>query len=184
MTKPSVAKPSKVIPFVASLFQDEEVWQTALEGLVRRFGRLLKKSSLIPFEYTDYYTEEMGTGLRRIYVAFENRIDPSELCEIKQWTRQMEEKLALNGSRRVNLDPGYSNLSKVILATTKDAAHRIYLGCGIFAEVTLTFETGRFTPFPWTYPDYQTSEALLFFDELRAFYKAFCREPGEPLYVR
>jgi uncharacterized protein DUF4416 len=73
--------------------------------------------------------------------------------------------------RRINLDPGYIDLAKLVLATTKDQQHRLYLGQGIYAEVTLRFTGGRFVPWDWTYPDYRTAEYLAFFDAVRQRYR-------------
>jgi hypothetical protein len=69
------------------------------------------------------------------------------------------------------LDPGYVTLAKMVLATTKDFAHRLYLGDGIYAESTLRFRKKQFEPWEWTYPDYRTDEYREFFGRVRECYK-------------
>ena len=80
-------------------------------------------------------------------------------------------RYAAKGKRSVNIDPGYLDLAKVVLFSTKDYSHRIYLDKGIYAEVTLFYKDNRFNPWPWTYPDYRTSEYLGIFKSIREIYK-------------
>ncbi len=107
--------------------------------------------------------------------SFEPLIAPDALPRIKRQTNQLERTFAWwdgqRGRRRVNLDPGYVDLAKLVLATTKDRQHRLYLGQGIYGEVTLRFTGGRFVPWEWTYPDYRTPEYLAFFDAVRRRYR-------------
>ena len=101
-----------------------------------------------------YYEPTMGPGLRKQLWAFERHIDPAALPDIKHHTNDLELALAAESPRPeprpINLDPGYLTLAKLVLATTKDQAHRLYLRDGIFAEVTLHFRDWGFQPWPWT----------------------------------
>lgn len=120
--------------------------------------------------FTDYYRDEMGPSLLRSFVGFAGLIDPADLPGIKLRTNQLEAEFAREWAapgveRPVNLDPGYVNDGKVVLATVKDFSHRVYLSRGIFAEVTLHWQAGDWRDQPWTFPDYRTEE-----------YKAFLRE--------
>jgi hypothetical protein len=139
--------------------------------LVKEFGPADKESKIMDFTYTSYYNEEMGVGIKRQFISFTRLILPEQLPGIKLLTNKMEQDLALEGKRLVNIDPGYLSLAKVVLATTKDYSHRLYLGQGIYGEVTLTYAKGKFSPFPWTYPDYQTQAYQQFFREIREIYK-------------
>jgi hypothetical protein len=146
----------------------------ARERLQVTFGPVDADSDLWPFDYTDYYEEEMGGGLLRRFHSFERLIDPGELPAAKVATNAMEAGLALSlgGSpaRPVNLDPGYVSKAKLVLATTKDYAHRLYLGHGIYGEVTLQWQGGGFEPLQWTYPDYRSSHYIGFFARVRLAY--------------
>jgi hypothetical protein len=144
--------------------------------LIRSFGPTDFESQLLPFEHTDYYTPEFGPGLRRQIVTFEQLVAASDLPRIKRQTNNLERSMAAGESRTVNIDPGYVSLGKMVLASTKDHAHRLYLGEGIYGEVTLTFQQGRFRPWPWTYPDYASEQYCAMFDEIRKAYKAKLRE--------
>jgi hypothetical protein len=137
----------------------------AIDELTRRFGSVDLKMEAIPFAYTDYYKDEMGENLLRDWVTFEKLIDEEDIGKIKNITCGIEKKLSLRGRRTVNIDPGYVNLSRVVLASTKDYSHRIYIGNGIFAEVTLIYKKKTFTPLPWTYPDYRDN--IEFFERVR-----------------
>jgi len=140
----------------------------AEEVLVDEFGEIDSRSATIPFNFTRYYEKEMGGDLWRRWVAFKEPLPEEAIKTIKLKVIQLETNLARpDGSRTVNLDPGYVTPSKLVLATRKDYSHRVYLGEGVFAEVTLIRKGGRFNPLDWTYPDYRTDHALRFFEQLR-----------------
>jgi len=164
--------PEPVILFCGLIAAGEAVLHRALEPLRARFGGILLRSAILPFDFTDYYESEMGGGLVRQFVAFEEEIDPGCLAAIKLETNRLEQQLAeeagnVSQRRTVNLDPGYVTPDKVVLATTKNYAHRIYLSNGIYAEVTLNFGKGTVRTFEWTYPDYRTAMAAEFFLAVR-----------------
>jgi len=167
--------------FVGMLAGDPARFTEAETLLVERYGAVDLSSEVLPFEYTEYYRAEMGEGLVRKFLSFERLIRPDELIDIKRTTNGMEEdfarRLAGGPARPVNLDPGYLALSKVVLATTKDYSHRVYLGKGIHAEVTLHFQRGRYEPWEWTYPDYRTEEYGRFFLGMRERLREQLRSP-------
>lgn len=151
--------------------------------LEKKFGPLELKSPILPFNYTDYYEKEMGKDVKRQFFSFQKLIDPGALADIKLFTNKLEEscrdRSALGGlalskeasrGRPINLDPGYLASSKLVLASTKDYSHRIYLKKGIYAEVTLRYAKGAFEPLPWTFPDYRSKEYIDFFTETRILY--------------
>ncbi|MFQ6000217.1 MAG: DUF4416 family protein, partial [Anaerolineae bacterium] len=146
------------------------LFDAAQRELTARFGPLDYESILMPWEFTDYYSRELGENLGRKFLSFERLIDPARLAEIKSFTNQLEGKFSEGGARRINLDPGYLDSAKLVLATTKNRDHRIYIGQGIFAEVTLHFRGKSFRAWEWTYPDYATPEYIAIFNEIRALY--------------
>ena len=146
---------------------------TELQGsLEKEFGPVESVSELLEFDYTDYYEPEMGTGLKRKFWGFSRLASPDALVDLKLFTNRMEQTIAIDGKRRVNIDPGYLTAARVVLASTKDFAHRLYLGKGIYGEVTLVFQKKDFHALPWTYPDYRSEAYLQFFRELRKVYMA------------
>jgi hypothetical protein len=160
---------------VGMLSASAELFDRAEAMLAERFGKLSCASPVMTFDFTGYYEPEMGADLLRKFVAFERPVNPADLVEIKLWTNGVEASFSeaaasqrLSVRRPINLDPGYVAPSKLVLATTKDHAHRVYLGRGIYAEVTLTFLKGAFEPMPWTYPDYRTEAYRRFFEQVRA----------------
>ncbi len=120
-----------------------------------------------PFDFTDYYTPEMGRNLYRCFISFRELVSPDSLADFKLRSNRAEEHFRVNGRRRVNLDPGILSLHSLILASTKDHSHRIPLSGGIYAEVTLIYEKGRYRDLPWTYPDYRTDEYKAYFMKIR-----------------
>jgi len=142
---------------VGLLSSDRNLLQQAQSALAEGFGVVTVKSEEIPFSFTDYYEKEMGTNLVRQWLGFHDLVESEQLSEFKHTTRLLEKRfLGPDNKRRVNLDPGLLSLHNLVLASTKGFAHRIYLRDGIYADLTLLFQSGKFQPLPWTYPDYQT----------------------------
>jgi hypothetical protein len=171
---------------VAAFSRWPEAVQRAREMLQNRYGPIVLDSPVFDFVETHYYEDQMGTALKKQFFAFERLIRASELAVIKLATNEIEHQFARTGdwvadrtgvTRPINLDPGYLNAGKWVLATTKDQAHRIYLDRGIYAEVTLRFEHGEFVPWPWTYPNYCREDYRAFFKEARSEYLRRLRAP-------
>jgi hypothetical protein len=145
----------------------------AIDKANRQFGSIAAQSAAFEFSETDYYTATMGTDLKKQFLAFERRVDPGDLAAIKCQTNAWEVEYAALGRhpepRPLNLDPGYITPAKLVLASTKDHAHRIYVGQGIYAEITLAYRGGRWQAHEWTYPDYRRSDFQQFFSECRRF---------------
>ncbi len=154
----------------------ESLLDRARSELQLRCGVIDLQSAVFPFDYTTYYEEELGKGLLRQFASFDRLIDPGELRAIKRETIRLETEMSVGEKRTVNVDPGYVNLSTVVLATTKDASYRVYLGDGIYGQATLSYRAGAFAPFEWTYPDYREAESLRFFGEVRKRFKEQLRE--------
>jgi len=173
MGEPKEPTPVKLL--VAMLSREIEFFQLAERALSRSFGPIDYVSPQSPFYHTPYYEEEFGLGILRKFVAFQRLIDPGRLAEIKLLTNALEQKWAKEGKRRINLDPGYISPSKLVLATTKNHGHRIYLGQGIYAEVTLVYHDKDYRPWPWTYPDYRTEAYLSILRTIRGIYMAQLR---------
>ncbi len=147
----------------------------------KAFGRVDRAGPVLPFTFTRYYEKEMGSSLRRLFWVAETLVSPDSLAHIKLATNDIEKRLARHGSRRVNLDPGLLCESRFVLASTKDSSHRIPVGSGIFAEVTLRFERGEFRPMEWTYPDYRSAEYREVLREIRTHYRVqLSMQAGEP----
>jgi hypothetical protein len=174
MGKAKTPKPVKLI--VSMLTAQPTLWEPAEAALVDAYGPADWSSPVLDFDHTDYYTAEMGAGLQRVILTFRNLIDPGQLAAIKLFTNALEASWAEeSGDRPLNLDPGYLSLSKMVLATTKNHAHRIYIGQGIYAEVTLHYYQKAFRAWPWTYPDYGSDEYCRLFEEIRERYVAQLR---------
>ena len=162
---------------IASLFAGSgELLEEAGVRLSQEFGPIDYESELLPFDHTTYYAAEFGEGLKRRFVAFEELVHPGKLAEVKLLTNALEMEWAAEVKRRINIDPGYVSHSKLVLATTKNHAHRIYLGQGVYAEVTLHFRDGAFRAWPWTYPDYASPPLIATFNHIRALYVKQLRE--------
>jgi Domain of unknown function (DUF4416) len=150
---------------------DTKGLQDTLRFLEKTFSAIEIKSEPYDFsDFTQYYESEMGTGLKKLFVVFNELQLPEKLPELKINTNQIESKFILDNKRQINVDPGYVSEAKVVLATTKNYDHRIYLGEGIFGDIHLKFTNKAFQSQPWTYPDYKQDKVIQFFEELRQNY--------------
>lgn len=131
------------------------------------FGGIAIESPDINYSHSDYYRDELGWPIIRTFIFFSNKMDPLVLPDIKLLTNSIEEELSTCGKRNINIDPGYMTLSKVVLASTKNYSHRIYIGKGIFAEVTLVHVKGGYQPHLFTYRDYAGTTVRNLFGEAR-----------------
>jgi len=169
--------PQKAILFAGLIYNSAESSEHIHGILEKEYGSICLTSPTVSFDETDYYHEEMGDCLLREFIAFDMLIDMQDIAHIKLRTNSIEDYYFSNeGKRRVNIDPGYLTSAKVVLATTKNFQHRIYLGQGIYAEVTLRYRKNSFTPWEWTYPDYKSDASIMFFNRLRELYR--CKTKG------
>ena len=165
-----IKPPAPVALFMAALYAPSFSDQAATELVSENFGQPLLPVAKFDFTFSDYYEEEMGPNLRKVFLVSQRWIDPAELPEWKLRAMALEEKHAAAGKRTLNLDPGYLDAPKLVLATAKNFAHRIYLGRGVYADVQLYVKSGRFQVNPWTYPDYGLAAHLAFFEQARKLY--------------
>ena len=169
-----ISKPKPVNLIAGVLTSIPELLEQIDKTLEKHFGSIDFRSDVLPFTFTDYYNEEMGKGILRQFYSFEKLIMPDELASIKVQTNHIEDSITASGKypvkRPINIDPGYLNESRLILVSTKDFSHRIYLRDGIYAEVTLNYRGGRYESFPWTFPDYKSSDYHKFFLMARKLY--------------
>lgn len=164
----NISPPVKLI--IGFIFSEGNVLENTLRILKRRFGPTDYESQIMPFTHTDYYDREMGKGLKRKFIAFQRLIRPEKLCAVKVFTNRIEAKFSKGGLRLINIDCGYVDLAKLVLASTKDFRHRLYLGKGIFAEITLFYQDKSYHYWDWTFPDYRTQDYINIFNEIRRLY--------------
>jgi len=171
--------------FIGVLGKEQGDFEEAKSFLLERWGPMVMEWGPHPFSsYTDYYHQEMGSPLFRWFVAFEGLISPESLVRIKNETRSLEAEYLLRPGlsppcRRVNLDPGTLQMPRIVLASGKDHAHRLYLGEGIYGELTLLYEKKRWKSLPWTYPDYRSEAYHGFLSSLREYHRFALRSLKE-----
>ncbi len=169
MWKLNSPKPAKLI--IAILAANQDCLKAAIKVIESKLGDIDLASDVWPFTQTDYYKDQTGENILRQFVSIENLIDPEKLAKIKHKTNRLEQKLAAKLAaglpRPVNFDPGIIEPSKLVLATTKNYSHRIYIGKKMYAEVTLIFDKGHWQTLPYTYPDYRQQCYFDFFEKVR-----------------
>lgn len=165
-----------MVVVVAAFSHFPDLMDAVPELLRDLFGPVVLTSERFRFDETAYYSQSMGQDLWKQLYAFEGLRPLDALPEYKHQTNRIEEQLAAQSEfsvpRPLNLDPGAVDNGKLILASTKDHAHRMYVGAGIFAEVTLYFKENQWHSWPWTYRDYQRPEVLAFLHATRRYYRS------------
>ena len=168
MSKPQEPKPAKLV--IGLFMKDRALLEPLAVELASEFGSLDMVSPWMPFDYTTYYEQEMGTPLFRRLLAFKSHIEQLDLASVKLTTNRLEDQYTRNGRRRVNIDPGYLSYERFVLASGKNFSHRIYIGHRIYADLTLIYQQGAFQKLPWTYPDYADQPMLGFLQQVRSKY--------------
>jgi len=173
--------PKLVKLFIGMLSREIFLFDELKERLKENLGPIDLESPIWEWNYTNYYSKEMGTGLKRKFVFFQGLISPESIAEVKLKTIEIEGKYkrelgGFRGRRRINIDPGYLDLAKIVLVSTKDYSHRIYLGKGIYGEVTLIYSGNTYQSLPYTYPDFRTQEYRDMFKKARNIYKTGLEE--------
>jgi len=174
MNKPGEPEPAKL--FLSAIYGEREALSSCLARMEEKFGAMDQATREIPFTISRYYCEEMGERLWRRFFLFHDLVDPGRLVEIKLLTNSLEEETSVDGQRRVNLDPGVMTLDNLALATGKPRPHRLYMGQGIYAELTLVYRNGGFKGLPWSYADYVEPEMISYLTRVRESLKADLRE--------
>lgn len=173
MSQPQAAKPSKLV--IGILLNNKSLLHEVAANLVQMFGKLDMLSAWMDFDFTEYYAKEMGKPLYRRMLVFSELIEQQDLAKIKLATNEVEKTYAIDGNRRVNIDPGYLLYERFVLATGKNYSHRIYIGHRIYADLTLIFQQGTYQSLPWTYPDYGDQKMVGFLNQVREKYGADIR---------
>lgn len=157
---------------VGVIYNDPEIYDRAIEMLTDAFGPIEDESEHFSFskEFSSYYDEEIGGEGMRVILSFRDTVEPDRQAEIKKATNEMERQLSRDGNRLINLDPGFINHGRLMLATTKEAGFRIPLSDGIYTELTLFWARGAWQKLPWSYRDYQSERVQSFITRVRAKY--------------
>lgn len=165
-------EPDPVKPVAAIFSAHRHRLAEAARKLEEKIGPIDFISREFIFDQTDYYCQEMGWPLVKRFFASRKLMDPVELVPLKIWTNELENEFRdSNSQRQVNIDPGYVSAERLVLATGKNNVHRIYLGQGVWADLTLIFEKGEFKTLPWTYPDYASAEVRSIMADIRKRYQ-------------
>lgn len=173
MARIAPAAPVKL--FVATLHAPGAPLGEALAEMTAAWGSTDYTSEDFPFEATDYYNAEMGAGLSRRFYSFTDLILPDRIVEAKLFTNSVEERFARDSRRTINLDPGYLDFYKLVLASTKFGGQKVYLRDGIYADMTLVMFKGKWTSFNWGFPDFKSGAYDTVLSQIRDLYKAQSR---------
>lgn len=170
MGKTSEFEKEKLI--IGVIYNDMDVYEKAMEILTEAFGEIDLESDRFSFskEYSSYYDDELGGEGQRVILSFRDTVSPDRQAEIKLFTNGIEQKLSVDGKRKINLDPGLISHGRLLLATTKETGFRIPLSDGIYSELTLFWARGGWNKLPWTYRDYQSVRVQIFLTKVRKIY--------------
>ena len=167
----SLPRPPTPAKLIAGFFVRERSLAAEIaDALQQRLGKVEAVSAWLDFDFTSYYEKEMGAPLYRRMLAFKPLIRQTELASIKRLTNEVENRYLCGEDRRVNIDPGYLLPERFVLASGKNFTHRIYIGKGIYADLTLIYQKGAFRQLPWTYPDYADKRMSAFLTLVRKRY--------------
>ncbi|KAF0242760.1 MAG: GTP-binding [Planctomycetota bacterium] len=164
--------PPVAVLFTGLLATSEPLLAAVRASLEAEWGPVAQASIPRPWTETDYYEAEMGKGLVRQFLAFERLVGVDRLQDLKRRSVALEEtfKPGASVARPVNIDPGLLGEHSLTLASTKRAGHRVWIGEGIWAEITVVYRDGAFQLLHWTYPDFRRPATLEFLAACRKLF--------------
>lgn len=163
-------EPSPALLFTAILYSGSLSTSELLSYMYENFGSTIFESIPMKFVWSDYYEQEMGKDLKRIFLVYAKPIQRTELPDFKKKADELEVFFTKDGKRTVNIDPGLICEENIELATNKGFSHRIYLRDGVYADLTLFYKKNSYQPIEyWTYPEYRSTPVLSFFNTARVF---------------
>lgn len=147
-----------------------------IQEIVKILGPFDFRSEWFPFTVTDYYDQELGSPIFRCFLSLKQLVEPSYIIEVKHQIALLEDRYRENGWRKINIDPGYFDFYKLVLASFKVGAFKIYLGQGVYGDMTLLYSKGKFTPFEWAFADFASGKYNDVFLTIRNLYKKKLKE--------
>jgi hypothetical protein len=165
-----VRPPQPVQLLAGVILGDTGLLEELERELDRRVGTIESRSSIFDFDVTDYYSQEMGEGLKRVFYSFRDLISPDGIVDVKLVVNRIEAEFAVEGRRRINIDPGYMDFYKIVLVSAKFMGQKIYLGKGVYADPTLYYDRG-WKPYAWGFPDFKKGRYDGFLSKVRSGYK-------------
>lgn len=164
-------KHQQPVKLICGIFWTETIGVSQiLDVLQKTWGPIDSFGPIFPFNHTKYYDDEMGSDLEKQYVSFENLVDIDTMPDIKILSNSLEKPFFADGKRHVNIDPGYIADAKLVMPTTKNLSHRVYIGKNIFADLQLMYKKESFHFTPWTFNDVREPLNIAFFNTVRATY--------------
>ena len=163
--------PTPVKLFVVTLHKEVTTLESAAQRMIQKWGPTDFVSEDFEFVATDYYALEMGAPLFRRFYSFEKLIDPEMLVEAKLLTNQIEDDFAVDGKRRINLDAAYVDYYKVVLASLKFGGQKLYMRKGVYGDMTLIMNKGKWENFAWGFPDFKSGAYDAVLNRIRDLYK-------------
>ena len=156
---------------IGAIYADPQWLMKAKSAMLKQSWEIQHQSQEFPFDQTDYYSTEMGEGLKRCFLSIKGLQSLEFSADWKLKTAEIEQQLSNKGKRKINLDPGYLDLSRVVLLSGKEGSHKIYLRNGVWADLVLLQYNGDYRNFPWTFPDIRTGRYNDFFLQIRKDFK-------------
>lgn len=171
-------EPVRALRVCSCLTARSELLPEVEARLSEEYGAIALHSPPYPFDISDYYRDEMGENLTRTWYCFRELCEADALAAYRLATGRIEDELAVDGRRRVNLDPGYLDAGKLVLTSLKEAPDKIYLGRGVWAHTCLRYRFGGFVAPDHSFPDFRDGRFDAFMLEARALLKRLLHEAG------
>jgi len=156
----------------AAIYSDSCWLEQAKEQLEKQNCKIQHQSPEFTFDQTDYYASEMGTRLKRRFLSVSGIYSLESSADWKLRMVKIENRFRRNGKRRINLDPGFLDLHRVVLLSGKEGAQKIYLRDGVWADLVLLKNKEGYQDLAWTFPDLLDGRYNDFFLQVRAEFKA------------
>ncbi|KAA3612545.1 MAG: DUF4416 family protein [Calditrichaeota bacterium] len=166
----------EAILFLAISFRPEVKMTWLEKEILSQFGIVKECTKPFEFDHSQYYRNEMGDHLKKVFLFFKGFYPVPDAAETKLQSNALEQKYITDSGRSINLDPGYITLAKLVLTTTKNFDHRIHIASGIYGDIQLRYRRGEYIVNPWTYPDYKDANSIEFILKARTYLQKLVKD--------
>ncbi|MGE4232693.1 MAG: DUF4416 family protein [Bacteriovoracia bacterium] len=148
--------PSLVLSGLGIMWKPSDFSEDSIKEIVSRtFGSVCLSFGPFSFsEFSEYYTQEMGSPLLKSFFVFDKKVSRNDLVSLKKTGYILETEFLEKNHRKINIDPFIVTPENVVISTSKNFSHRIYLGQGVFGDLVLIYKNKSFQRLPWSYADY------------------------------
>ncbi len=168
--KERVERPNGAVFFSIVSYNEEEVLFKAKKKIEKiSSGSNFSSNELQPWKTLKNELPSSTESFHSRIFSYSQKIHRDEIPVLKLNCIKIAESLQKEDSS-LKIIPGYLTEHNLIITSSFDDFHKIYLFKGIFAEIIYKFEKNKFHTYPSCPSYFSNKEVIYFFNQIRNFY--------------